>query len=189
MSRLDINLPNLKAFFDKKEQIFISTKNEEIKVLLKKNNIDKVYYKNNEDLKFNLLKKSKFKVKIIGEKYFKRKVIHFLYHKFDNFKLRVGVTHHIGEGSWSSLPHKFENRLEKGFEEFFFYLLKNKPEQAIQVGKGVWHNFKKVDSAWKVNNKSFSEIPMGYHPVVGLPNVKVSYVWAYLAKHKRWEKI
>ena len=112
-----------------------------------------------------------------------------MYHKSDNFKLRVGVTHHLGEGSWSSLPHKFENNLEKGFEELFFYLLKNKPSQAIQVGKGVWHNFKKVDSAWKVNNKSFSQIPMGYHPVVGLPNVKVSYIWAYLAKYKRWEKI
>ena len=121
MSKLNIKLPNLKAFFDKKNQIFISTKNEIIKILLKKNNINKVYYKNNEDLKFNLLK--------------------------------------------------------------------NKPSQANQVGKGVWHNFKKVDSAWKVNNKSFSQIPMGYHPVVGLPNVKVSYIWAYLAKYKRWEKI
>ena len=97
MSKLNIKLPNLKAFFDKKNQIFISTKNEIIKILLKKNNINKVYYKNNEDLKFNLLKQNQFKVKIIGKKYFKRKVIHFLYHKSDNFKLRVGVTHHLGE--------------------------------------------------------------------------------------------
>jgi len=30
---------------------------------------------------------------------------------------------------------------------------------------------------------------MGYHPVVGEPGVQISYVWVYLAKYPRWEKV
>jgi hypothetical protein len=30
---------------------------------------------------------------------------------------------------------------------------------------------------------------MGYHPVVGEPGVHISYVWVYLAKYPRWEKV
>jgi 5-deoxy-D-glucuronate isomerase len=189
MSNLDISLPNLRGVYDKNKQILISTKDEILKIILKKNDVHKVYYKNKENPQFELLKSSHYKKKIIGKKYFRRKVVHFLYSKSDNFKLRAGITYHSGEGSWSSLPHKFENNLEKGFEEFFFYLLKNAPFEAIQVGRGIWHNSKKVNSAWKVGNKTFSQIPMGYHPVVGLPNVRVAYIWAYIAKYKRWEKI
>ena len=189
MNNLKISLPNIKGEFNKKNEVLISTKNEKLKILIKRNNYLKVFYKTKLDDDFRLLKNNEFKIKIVGKKYFKRKVIHFLFRKNKDYKLRAGITYHLGEGSWSSLPHKFEKNLEKGFEEFFFYLLKNSPSEAIQVGKGVWHDFKKIDAAWKVKNKSFSKIPMGYHPVVGLPGVKVSYIWAYLAKHRRWEKI
>lgn len=189
MSKLSISLPNLKGEYSKNKQVLISTKNEILKIILKKNDVSSVYYKNKEDSKFQLLNKNYFKKKIIGTKNFKRKVVHFLYNKSDNYKLRAGITYHLMEGSWSSLPHKFENKLERGFEEFFFYLLKNPPFEAIQVGKGVWHNFKKVNSAWKIRNKTFSQVPMGYHPVVGLPHVQVAYIWAYIAKYKKWEKI
>lgn len=189
MNKLNIRLPNLIGTYDGNKQVLISTKNERLKIILKKNDVGQVYYKNKESSKFKLLKINHFKKKIIGKKYFKRRVVHFLYHKFDDYKLRAGITYHLTEGGWSSLPHKFENNLETGFEEFFFYLLKNAPYEAIQVGKGVWHNFKRINSAWKIRNKTFSQIPMGYHPVVGLPNVRVAYIWAYIAKHKRWEKI
>ncbi len=190
MNKKKIILPNLKGSYDKKKNLVsIDTKNEKIKIILKKNNIQKVFYSNSDQKIFREIKSSKFKTKIVGKKYFKRKVFHFLYPINEKYKLRVGITHHLDEGSWSSLPHKFENNLEKGFEEIFFYILKNKPYEAIQVGHGVWHDNKKVDRCWKVKDKTFEQIPMGYHPVVGLPKVRVNYIWAYIAKFKRWEKI
>ena len=190
MIKKKIILPNLSGFYDKKKNLVsINTKNEKVKIVLDNSSIKKVFYSNSDQKIFKEIKSSNFKKKIIGKKYFKRKVVHFLYHLNEKYKLRVGITHHLGEGSWSSLPHKFENNLENGFEEFFFYILKNKPLEAIQIGCGVWHDNKKVNSCWKVQNKTFGQIPMGYHPVVGLPNVKVNYIWAYIAKFKRWEKI
>jgi len=183
-----VKLPNITAYY-KNSEYFVKTKSEEAKILIKKGQISSIFYKTNLDKKFTKLSKKNFKIKIIGKENYKRKVIHFLYRKNKNFKLRLGITYHLKLSSWSSLPHKFETNLEKGFEEFFFYLLKNSPNKAIQVGQGVWHNFKKVNKSWFVRDKTFSIIPMGYHPVVGLPNVKVSYIWAYIAKYDRWEKI
>lgn len=183
-----IKLPNISANYIN-STYSVRTKFEEAKIKIKKNQISSVFYKTNLDEKFIRLSKNTFKTKIIGKDNYKRKVIHFLYPKNKKYKLRLGITHHLKLSSWSSLPHKFETNLERGFEEFFFYLLKNSPNSAVQVGQGVWHDFKKVDKSWLVKDKTFSVIPMGYHPVVGLPNVKVSYIWAYIAKHKRWEKI
>lgn len=102
---------------------------------------------------------------------------------------RIGITKHRDEGTWSSLPHKFELDTEPGFEEAFFYLLSGGEKKAIQVGKGVWCDGSKVDSAWQVDHKSWGTVPMGYHPVVGEPAVKVSYIWVYLCKKPEWEKI
>jgi len=103
--------------------------------------------------------------------------------------MRLGITKHKGVATWSSLPHDFELNTEAGFEEIFFYILEGGPKRAIQVGKGVWYDNKRVDSAWIVENKSFGVVPMGYHPVAGFPKVRVSYVWVYLAKKKKWEKV
>jgi 5-deoxy-D-glucuronate isomerase len=119
-----------------------------------------------------------------------RDVFHWLKPTDENhLQLRVGLTVHRGLGTWSSLPHGFEDKLESDFEEVFFYMLKGGTERAIQVGKGVWWNKQKIDDVWKVENKTFSVIPMGYHPVVAEPNVEVRYIWGYLAKYKHWEKI
>lgn len=183
-----IKLPNISAFY-KNSTYVVKTKNEEANIKIINGKVSSVYYKTILDKKFIKLSKKSFKTRIIGKDNFKRKVIHFLYPKNKKFKLRLGITHHSKLSSWSSLPHKFETNLERGFEEFFFYLLKNSPKTAIQVGQGVWYNSKKVSKSWLVKDKTFSVIPMGYHPVVGLPNVKVSYIWAYIAKYKRWEKI
>ena len=103
--------------------------------------------------------------------------------------MRLGQTMHSGESTWSSLPHEFENYPENGFEEIFFYLLSGANKKAIQVGRGLWTDGNPVNDVWSVEDRTFSIIPMGYHPVVGEPGVRVSYVWAYLAKKKEWEKI
>ena len=125
----------------------------------------------------------------VGEGNSQRDVYHYLKPGGPAPRLRLGITKHRGVGTWSSLPHDFELRLESGFEEVFFYLITGGNRRAIQVGEGVWHDGSAVKDAWFVDDHSFSTIPMGYHPVVAEPGVKVHYVWAYLAKKSSWEKI
>jgi len=136
-----------------------------------------------------LIPQSESKMITVGEDNHERDVHHFLYPSGPAPTMRLGLTVHKGEGSWSSLPHDFELHTEPDFEEVFFYLLEGSTQRAIQVGNGVWSDNAKVDSCWPVQDRTFSAIPMGYHPVVGEPKVKVSYVWAYLCKHPRWEKV
>lgn len=126
---------------------------------------------------------------VVGEGNAQRDVYHFLKPNGPAPFLRLGITKHRGFGTWSSLPHSFELKNELGFEEVFFYLLKGESQQALQVGKGIWYDGTLIDGVWYVRDRSWSTIPMGYHPVVGEPGVHVSYIWAYLAKKKEWEKI
>ena len=128
---------------------------------------------------------------IIGSGAAKRSVFHFLDKQFvGNNGLRAGITIHSAASKWSSLPHDFELNLEKGFEEIFFYGLGSEESPgAIQVGKGVWQDLSPVDNCWFVGDRQSSIIPMGYHPIVGLPETTVSYCWAYIAKHPHWEKV
>jgi 5-deoxy-D-glucuronate isomerase len=125
---------------------------------------------------------------VVGEGNTQREVYHFLKPN-PVTTMRLGITVHKGEGTWSSLPHDFELNTEPGFEEVFFYILEGGSKKAIQVGKGVWVDNEPVDSVWPVENETFGTVPMGYHPVVGEPGVNVSYVWAYLAKKPEWEKV
>jgi 5-deoxy-D-glucuronate isomerase len=92
-------------------------------------------------------------------------------------------------GTWSSLPHDFELNTEAGFEEVFFYIASGTTARGIQLGRGVWHDNSPVDAVWPFADREFGTVPMGYHPVVGEPGVQISYVWVYLAKHPRWEKV
>ena len=66
--------------------------------------------------------------------------------------------------------------------------------------KDLWratlpHHFRNISSLhafhefWPIEDHSFGVVPMGYHPVVGEPGTNVWYVWVYLAKHARWEKV
>jgi 5-deoxy-D-glucuronate isomerase len=128
---------------------------------------------------------------IIGSGATKRSVFHFLDKQYvGNRGLRAGITIHGAKSQWSSLPHDFELNLEAGFEEVFFYGLKSEEiPGAIQIGRGVWHDMSPVDDCWFVGDRESSIIPMGYHPVVGLPGTTVSYCWAYIAKHPHWEKV
>lgn len=159
--------------------LHVGTTDEYVSVYLKGNNISKVVY---GDI---TIKKPK-KTLIIGKGNEKRKVCHYLTKK-EAPQLRMGITKHLSKGSWSSLPHPFELHPELGFEECFFYLLKG--GDGIQIGRGVWSDGEKVDTMWRIRDKTFSTIPMGYHAVVGEPGVEVSYIWCYLAKKKHWEKI
>ncbi|MFY7867777.1 5-deoxy-glucuronate isomerase [Roseateles sp.] len=127
---------------------------------------------------------------VVGEKNWERDVYHYLKpNPAPHLQMRLGLTVHRGDGTWSSLPHDFENTLEPGFEEVFFYLLKGDPKKAFQVGRGVWADNAQVDTVWPIQDRVFGVVPMGYHPIVGEPGVNVSYVWAYLVKVKHWEKI
>lgn len=126
---------------------------------------------------------------VVGEGNAERDVYHYLMPGGPAPTMRLGITIHRGKGTWSSLPHDFELNTEPGFEEVFFYILKGGSERGIQVGRGVWFDNEPVDTVWPIKDRTFGTVPMGYHPVVGEPGVHVSYVWAYLAKKKSWEKV
>jgi len=171
-----------------KEIIFLKTEIETVEVFIKNDDIDKVIvHKNYSDEV--VINKNQRKHIVVGDGNTKRDVYHYLKPDGPAKYLRLGITKHCSSGTWSSLPHKFELETELGFEEAFFYLLKGTSQRAIQTGKGVWPDGTEVDKVWYVYDRSFSSIPMGYHALVGEPGVYVSYIWAYLAKKNRWEKI
>lgn len=126
---------------------------------------------------------------VVGEDNWTRDVYHFLKPGGPAPTMRLGITVHQGCGTWSSLPHGFEENVETGFEEIFFYVLEGGSQTALQRGKGMLFDGTMVDEVRLVQDGDFSIVPMGYHPVVGEPGVHVSYVWCYLAKKVEWEKI
>ncbi len=183
------NLETLKVNYDEKSQTLIFESNDE-KAVVKigaDNDIDYVDYQYNGDS--HHIEKSERKHLTIGQDNFKREVYHYLLPRTFAKHMRLGITKHAGEGTWSSLPHDFELNLEPGFEEVFFYLIKGGSGRAIQVGKGVWCNNESVDGAWIVKDRTCSVVPMGYHPVGAEPHVSVSYIWIYLCKKPEWEKV
>mgnify|MGYP001310476773 CR=1 FL=1 len=169
------------------EILSFETQNEKATVYFKDNDIEKVVFKTNE-IETEISKSERHEI-VVGEGNSKRDVFHFLKPGGPAPQMRLGITKHIGKGTWSSLPHDFELNLEPDFEEVFFYLLEGGSKVAFQRGKGVWCNNDKVDDGWIVKDKTFSTVPMGYHPVVGEPGVQVAYIWVYLCKKPEWEKI
>ncbi len=160
---------------------------EKAEVYIKDGDIEKVICFNNG--KKIVIDKSAVVCVTPGEGNTQRDVYHYLKPDGPLPIMRLGITKHKGIGTWSSLPHAFELESEPGFEEVFFYLLEGKPKRAIQLGKGLWCDGIPVDKAWFVYDHSWSTVPMGYHPIVGEPGVKVSYIWVYLAKKPEWEKV
>lgn len=183
--RLDmLNVYNV--YGDENELVF-ETEHERAEVLLENNEISEVVC--SVKGRKTVIKKDQSHHIVVGEGNTQRDVYHFLKPDGPSPSLRLGITRHRGIGTWSSLPHDFELKSETGFEEVFFYILEGGTKVACQVGRGVWFDGSRVDQVWYVRDRSWSTIPMGYHPVVGEPGVEVSYVWAYLAKKKEWEKI
>jgi len=186
-SSKSITLNNLSAKYDGESVIFNAGKEKAV-VALNDNKISKVtHFMDDKEIIIDCPVKNLS----IGDRNFQRDVDHFLIKDSHHSNLmRLGQTFHCGDGgTWSSLPHDFENYPEPGFEEFFFYLLSGGSERAIQVGKGMLHDGEEIDNAWIVHHKEFSQIPMGYHPVGGEPDVHVSYIWCYLCTKDEWEKV
>lgn len=176
----------LNADYQNEVLIFKAGK-EKAEVHIVENDIQKVVY--SHDGEETIVDQKERHHVVVGENNWQRDVYHYLKPGGPAPFMRLGITKHQGQGTWSSLPHDFELNTEADFEEVFFYLLKGEPKRAIQVGKGVWFDNSPVDSAWFVYDRTFGTVPMGYHPVVGEPGVEVSYIWVYLAKKKEWEKI
>jgi len=168
-------------------KLFFITDKEEAEVYLKDQDITKVVHRAGGAE--TIIKPSDCSHIVVGAGNTRRDVYHYLKPKGPALELRLGITKHTGAGTWSSLPHDFELNLEPGFEEVFFYLIAGGKRRAIQVGEGVWHDNSKANGCWLVKDRTFSTIPMGYHPVVGEPDSKVHYVWVYVCKKPTWEKI
>jgi hypothetical protein len=181
------NLPTLKVGGESEVLLFEVGGGEKAEVRLKDGDIDEVIH--TLDGRTHRFDKASAQSLVVGENNWQRDVSHYLRPGGPSPWLRLGITHHRGLGTWSSLPHPFELNCEKDFEEVFFYLLTGGNQTALQVGRGVWCDGARIDDIWTVKDHSWGVIPMGYHPVVGEPSVQVSYVWAYLAKKKEWEKI
>lgn len=126
---------------------------------------------------------------VVGEQNWERDVYHYLKPGGPAPTMRLGITKHRGLGTWSSLPHDFEESPEPEFEEIFFYLVEGGSGRGVQVGKGLWYDGSQVDTVWPIKDRVFGTVPMGYHPVVGEPGARVSYIWIYLAKKPEWEKV
>lgn len=126
---------------------------------------------------------------VVGESNWQRDVYHYLKPGGPAPTMRLGITVHRGQGTWSSLPHDFEESPEADFEEVFFYLAEGASGKGVQVGRGLWHDGSAVDAVWPIRDRVFGTVPMGYHPVVGEPGVQISYIWIYLAKKPEWEKV
>jgi len=179
-------LDTLEVSGENNELVFKS-KTEKATIQIIDNDIESVSYEFNNQV-FNIEKNERHHI-IVGDGNAKRDVYHYLRPNSFAPTMRLGITKHIGFGTWSSLPHEFELNTEPGFEEIFFYLLEGTTQKAIQRGKGVWYSNEPIDDAWLVEDRKFGTVPMGYHPVVGEPGVHVSYIWVYLCKKQEWEKI
>ena len=183
------NLETLKVEFNETQDLltFYTTDEKAVVKINSNNDIEYVeYYLDGKQHHIDIADRTYL---TIGKENFKREVYHYLLPRTFAKHMRLGITKHLGEGSWSSLPHDFELNLEPGFEEVFFYLINGGSGRAIQIGKGVWCNNEKIDGAWIVKDRTCSVVPMGYHPVGAEPGVSVSYIWVYLCKKSEWEKV
>ncbi len=183
----EVRLDTLSAYGEGDVLVF-ETKTEKAQVRLANGSIEKVIFSYNGETPVTITDSEAHAI-VVGEGNAQRDVFHFLKPGGVAPTMRLGYTKHRGYGTWSSLPHDFELNTEPGFEEVFFYTLEGGPKKAIQVGRGVWFDNSPVDAVWPIKDSTFGTVPMGYHPVVGEPKVNVTYVWAYLAKKKSWEKI
>lgn len=168
--------------------LHFATPEEDAKIHLDADGITKVVFTAKGKSPIEIAREAAHAI-VVGEGNATRDVYHYLKPGGPAPTMRIGLTKHRGSGTWSSLPHDFELHTEPGFEEVFFYLLSGGPKRGIQVGRGVWHDNSAVDAVWPIEDRSFGTVPMGYHPVVGEPGTNVWYVWVYLAKYARWEKV
>ena len=184
------NLPTLKSQGQDNTLTYTTPSEEAIVYLNNDGDVEKVVHVDLMTNETKTIQHTEAKHVVVGEGNYTRDVFHHLGpSEKPHLQLRLGLTVHRGHGTWSSLPHSFEKFPQPDFEETFFYLLKGGSERGIQVGQGQWCDGSQADEVWQISDRSFSVIPLGYHPVVGEPEVQVRYIWAYLAKKREWEKI
>ena len=111
-------LDTLKASGDGEILVF-ETSNGYAEVYLKNRNIEKVVFRGT-NISPSVIDLSKAHVIVVGKGNTERDVYHYLKPGGPSPTMRLGITVHRGEGTWSSLPHDFELNTEPGFEEIFF---------------------------------------------------------------------
>lgn len=101
----------------------------------------------------------------------------------DGLIVHAGVTIHDRRGTWSSYPpHGFEQAAmaelaPRPFIEYFAYLTDPPGLWGIQTT----FNHETGAFAEIFQDRDIKRIPLGPHPVVARPGVRLSYVWVYAA--------
>lgn len=115
---------------------------------------------------------------------------------------RAGLTVHQARGSWSSLPHEFEREeiltpRPAPFYEKFCYITEPAGGWGIQTRIGHLYNeylpksdiypysmygtrdFETVNDIVVIRDRDILDIPLGSHPVVASPGMRLAYIWVY----------
>lgn len=185
--------PNISfAYSNDRSEVIFRTSTETITFQISLNDVievNRAYY-TNPALSIDAIEIPLTAAKEIGHGNHARKVYHYLNRQFvPSNGLRAGLTIHSSSSTWSSLPHDFELNPELGFEEIFFFHVSGGTNKGLQIRRGVWFDGTAIDDISGFESKDFLPVPMGYHPVVGEPNVLISYLWCYIAKYEHWEKL
>lgn len=125
----------------------------------------------------------------VGRDSYARKVCVFDIPKAIN--LRAGLTIHDGYGTWSSWPtHEFEARALASpantfpnFSEVFAFVTDPVGGWGLQTLVG-----KNGTQIRAVADREIVTIPISLHPVVGAPDVRMAYFWAYTNGGEKFTK-
>ena len=105
--------------------------------------------------------------------------------------LRAGLTVHNGCGTWSSWPtHEFESRALASpantfpdFSEVFAFITDPVGGWGLQTLVG-----KNGTTVRAIADREIVTIPISLHPVVGAPDVRMAYFWAYTNGGEKFTK-
>ena len=125
----------------------------------------------------------------VGKDNYSRKVYAFDIPKEIN--LRAGLTVHNECGTWSSWPtHEFESRALASpantfpdFSEVFAFVTDPPGGWGLQTFVG-----KNGTQVKAIADREIVTIPISLHPVVGAPDVRMAYFWAYTNGGEKFTK-
>jgi 5-deoxy-glucuronate isomerase len=120
---------------------------------------------------------------IHGKPPYQREVFMTIAQEDKGSRLICGITE--GEpGKWTSWPpHQHSNDLE----EIYCYFDIPKPKFALHLAS---RNAGEIEQVFPVSSGDFVIVPEGYHPTVGMPDVKSCYFWimaAFSQKRRRYD--
>lgn len=130
-----------------------------------------------------------FSVHSVGEGNHKRDV--YVFDIPSKINLRAGLTIHSGHGTWSSWPmHTFEERaimspanLYPDFFEVFAFIADPVGGWGLQTVRS-----KSNVETRAICDRQIVDIPLSLHPVVGAPDVRIGYFWAYTNGGEKFTK-